>query len=150
MCFLVFYNSTDLLRAYFSTLRQLPGLFLHPHRVELLTYPSVYRVCLHTIGLLFPCIFVVLLLIINLVSINLFLGVMLGLDLWIVDVNIILAFGFGQRVQVLAWGSQPSIGTFLFLFSLCPLSSFSWNPSCRLARRGEESLFFFPPPFPFS
>jgi hypothetical protein len=41
---------------------------------------------------LFPCIFIVSLLVISHVSIGLLLGVMLGPDLWVIDVSIILAF----------------------------------------------------------
>jgi hypothetical protein len=44
-------------------------------------------------SVLFPCIFIVFLLIISLVSIGLLLSVMLSPVLWVVDINIILAFG---------------------------------------------------------
>jgi hypothetical protein len=48
---------------------------------------------------LFLCIFIVSLFIISHVSIDLLLGVMIGPDLWVVDVNIILAFG-SRRTSV--------------------------------------------------
>ena len=48
---------------------------------------------------LFSYIFIVSLLIISLISIGLFFGVILGPDLWVVDVNIILTFG-SRRISV--------------------------------------------------
>jgi hypothetical protein len=48
--FFSFYSYADLLRTCFVTLRPLPGLFPCPHRVRLPTCPSVYEICLHTIG----------------------------------------------------------------------------------------------------
>jgi hypothetical protein len=70
---------------------------------------------------LFPCIFIISLLVISPVSIGLLLGVMLGPDLWVVDVSIILAFGsrrtsvglgflaLSVKEYVLALGSQSSV-----------------------------------------
>jgi hypothetical protein len=93
---------TDLLCVCFVVLHPLPGLFPRLHRVELLTRPSVYGVYLHVIGFIFLYFFLFLL-VISLVSISLLWGVMLDPDLWVVDVNVILAFGRGG--QVLARGS---------------------------------------------
>ena len=54
----------------------------------------IVRVRLARDQVLFPGIFIVFFfLVIALVSIGLLLGVMLGPDFWVVDVNIILAFG---------------------------------------------------------
>ena len=105
--FFSFSSSTDLLRACFATLRSLLGLFSCLHRVELPTRPSMYRICLHAIDVYFPIFFIVSLLVISAISIGLLLGVMLGRDLWVVDVSIILAFA--SKRKVLAWGSQPSV-----------------------------------------
>jgi hypothetical protein len=58
--FFGFYNSTDRLRACFAALRPLPGLFLHPHHIELPMRPLVYGVCLHVINFIsqyFYCFF---------------------------------------------------------------------------------------------
>jgi hypothetical protein len=58
--FFGFYSSTNLFHAYFATLHPFPGLFPHPHRVELPTRPSVYGVFLHAINfisLYFYCFF---------------------------------------------------------------------------------------------
>jgi hypothetical protein len=57
---------------------------------------------------LFPCIFILFLLVISPVLIGLFLGVMLGLDLWVRDVNIILVFGL-RKTSVGLRFSQPSV-----------------------------------------
>jgi hypothetical protein len=54
--------------------------------------PSIVQFWLARDQLLFPCIYVVYLLVISHFSIGLLLGVMLGPDLWVVDVNFILAF----------------------------------------------------------
>jgi hypothetical protein len=51
--FFYFYSSTDLLCVCFAVLHPLSGLFSPPHRIELLTHPSVYRVYLHVIGFIF-------------------------------------------------------------------------------------------------
>jgi hypothetical protein len=48
---------------------------------------------------LFPYIFIISLLVISHVSIGLLLGVMLGPNLWVVDVSVILAFG-SRRISV--------------------------------------------------
>jgi hypothetical protein len=50
LCVFYFYSSTDLLCVCFAVLHPLSGLFPRPHRVELLTRPSVYGVYLHVIG----------------------------------------------------------------------------------------------------
>jgi hypothetical protein len=68
--FFDFYSFIDLLCVCFAVLHPLPGLFPRLHRVELLMCPSV-----------------------------LLWGVMLGPDLWVVDVNVILAFGL-RRTSV--------------------------------------------------
>jgi hypothetical protein len=96
--FFGFYSSVDLLRVCFAALYPLSGLFSRPHRVELPTRPSVYGVCLHAIGFI-SLYFYCFLLVISPISIGLLLGVMLGPDLWVVDVNIILAFG-SRRTSV--------------------------------------------------
>jgi hypothetical protein len=90
--FFGFYSFADLLRACFTALCPLLGLFPCPHRIELPTCPLVYGVCMHAIGFI-SLYFYCFLLVISSVSIGLLLGVMLGLDFWVVDMNIILAFG---------------------------------------------------------
>jgi hypothetical protein len=100
VCFyFYFYSSTDLLCVCFAVLHPLPGLFSRLHRVELLTRPLVYGVYLHVIDFIslyfyfFAC------------SKSCFdrfaLGMMLGPDLWVVDVNVILCSAptFHQLVE---------------------------------------------------
>jgi hypothetical protein len=48
--FFYFYSFADLFCVCFAVIHPLTGLFPHPHRVELLTRPSVYGVYLHMIG----------------------------------------------------------------------------------------------------
>jgi hypothetical protein len=97
--FFSFYSSADLLRACFATLRPLSEPFSAPppHRASNASF-SV-RDLLARDRCLFPCIFIVSLLVISHVSIGLLLGVMLGPDLWVMDVSIILAFG-SRRTSV--------------------------------------------------
>ena len=105
--FFGFYSSTDLFCVCFVALRPLPGLFLRPHHAELPMCPSVYGVCLHMISFI-SLYFYCFLLVISLVSISLLLDVMLGPDLWIVNVNIILDFG-SRRTSVGLWFSAFSV-----------------------------------------
>jgi hypothetical protein len=98
LCVFYFYSSTDLLYVCFAVLHPLSGLFPRPHRIKLLTRPSVYGVYLHVISFISLYFFIVLL-VISLVSISRLWGVMLDPDLWVVDVNIILAFG-SRRTSV--------------------------------------------------
>ena len=105
--FFGFYSSANLLRTYFAVLRPLPSLFPCPHRVELPTHPSMYGAFLHVISFIF-LYFIVFLLIINPVSIGLLLGVTLGPNLWVVDVNSILAFG-SRRTSVGLWFSTLNV-----------------------------------------
>jgi hypothetical protein len=89
--FFGFYNSADLLCACFAALCPLSGIFPRSHRVKLPTCHSMFGVCLHAIGFISLFFYFLFLLVIS-VSISLLLSVMLGLDLWVVDVNIILTF----------------------------------------------------------
>jgi hypothetical protein len=100
--FFDFYSFTDLLCVCFAVLHPLPGLFPRLHRVELLMRLSVYGVYLHVIGFI-SLYFFLFLLVISLVSISLLWGVMLGPDIWVVNVNVILAFGSRRT-----WPGVPS------------------------------------------
>jgi hypothetical protein len=93
MCFLDFYSFANLIRACFVAFCPLSGLFLRPHRVNLPTRPSMYRVYLHTIS--FISLYFYCFLVCNKSCLDrpTTLGVMFGSDLWVGDVNIILAFG---------------------------------------------------------
>jgi ABC-type sugar transport system permease subunit len=90
--FFNFYSSTDLLYVCFAVLHPLLGLFfaLPPRRAS--NAPFSVRHLLARDRFYFP-VFLMFLLVISLVSISLLWGVMLDPDLWVVDVNVILAFG---------------------------------------------------------
>jgi hypothetical protein len=96
--FFSFYSSVVLLHACFTTLYPLSSLFLCPTRRASNASFSV-RDLFARDQCLFPYIFIVSLLVISHVSIGLLLGVMLGPNLWVVDVSVILAFG-SRRISV--------------------------------------------------
>jgi hypothetical protein len=92
-CFFGFVcNSTDLIQACFAALRPLTVPFFAPPPRQASNAPFIVRVWLECDRLLFPCNLFIFLLVISLVSIDLLLSVMLGPSLWVVNVNIILAF----------------------------------------------------------
>jgi hypothetical protein len=98
VCFVIFYSSTDLLCVCFAVLHPLLGLFLAPPPRRASNVPFSVRGLLARDRFYFP-VFLLFLLVISLVSISLLWGVMLGPDLWVVDVNAILAFG-SRRTSV--------------------------------------------------
>jgi hypothetical protein len=123
-CFFFFFcfcNSANLFRACFAALRPLPGLSSRPHCNEppctgwlRLTcnwlFPCIICVFFYCILLLFSCIFIVFFFFAcNKSCLNrLVLCVMLGPNLWVVDVNNILAFG-SMRTNVSLGFSALSI-----------------------------------------
>jgi hypothetical protein len=90
--FCYFYSSTDLLCVCFAVLHPLLCLFSAPPPRRASNAPFSVRSLLARDRFYFP-VFLLFLLVISLVSISLLWGVMLGPDLWVGDVNAILAFG---------------------------------------------------------
>jgi hypothetical protein len=96
--FFNFYSFTDLLCVCFAILHPLSGLFPRSPPRRASNAPFSVRGLLARDRFYFP-VFLLFLLVISLVSISLLWRVMLDPDFWVVDVNVILAFG-SRRTSV--------------------------------------------------